>query len=496
MFPTGQVTDEQLRAVVAVFCAVSDEPTPRDACRSLSERLTAILGRPTPVFSREVSPWKLLDSGGASGDLLQAASSAARELEHFPAALSLPYRVLMGQGGERWTPLHLDEGLPSQTLVLLPGDWTTGAAASWLPRLAETASIALRLSATRRAARAQAGIAASAYGFARRLSQLSGEQALHQFIVEGTARAANARLAGLSLYQPKEAAITVAATYGYPSERVGHVRITPGSGIIGGVFSSKKPLLVRDTARVPGLTPRSHRYQTASFMALPVIAGGEVLGVVTLADHTDGRPFTREDLAAVRLLTVVSGIGLVREQLAKQTDELAHAAAVDPLTGMFNRRYLETRLEAEIERSRRTSRPVSLLMLDVDMFKPVNDNLGHQAGDTVLRKVASILRNSVRASDVCVRYGGDEFAVIIPGNGDSEVDTDNALHTAERIRSRVEAFEWERLGLPRSLVVTVSIGVAVVEPGESPDALIGRADHHLYAAKGAGRNIVVPSSGA
>jgi diguanylate cyclase (GGDEF)-like protein len=379
--------------------------------------------------------------------------------------------------------------------VLLPGDWSTGAAAPWLPRLAETASIALRLSAARRAARTQAGIAASAYGFARRLSQLSGEQALHQFIVEGTARAANARLAGLSLYQPKEAAITVAATYGYPSERVGHVRITPGSGIIGGVFSSKKPLLVRDTTRVPGLTPRSHRYQTASFMALPVIAGGEVLGVVTLADHADGRPFTREDLAAVRLLTVVSGIGLVREQLVKQTDELAHAAAVDPLTGMFNRRYLETRLEAEIERSRRTGRPVSLLMLDIDMFKPVNDTLGHQAGDTVLRKVASILRHSVRASDVCVRYGGDEFAVIIPGNGDSEVDTDNALHTAERIRSRVEAFEWERLGLPRSLVVTVSIGVASVEPGEHPDALIGRADHHLYAGKAAGRNIVVPTSG-
>ena len=139
---------------------------------------------------------------------------------------------------------------------------------------------------------------------------------------------------------------------------------------------------------MPGLTPRSQRYQTASFMALPVIAGSEVLGVVTLADHAEGRPFTREDLAAVRLLTVVSGIGLVREQLARQTDELAHAAAVDPLTGMFNRRYLETRLDAEIERSRRTSRPVSLLMLDIDMFKAVNDKLGHQGGDAVLRKVA------------------------------------------------------------------------------------------------------------
>ena len=247
-----------------------------------------------------------------------------RELEFFTPAASTCFRVLQGPDGARWTPVPLDEGLPSQTLVLLPGDWSTGAASSWLPRLAETASMALRLTAARQAARTHAGIAASAYGFARRMSQLSGERELHQFIVDATARAANARLAGLSVYQPKEAAITVAATYGYPSESVGHVRIAPGSGIIGGVFSSKKPLLVRDTTRVPGLTPRSQRYQTASFMALPVVSGSEALGVVTLADHADGRPFTREDLAAVRILAVVSGIGLV-PGTAGQTDRRARA---------------------------------------------------------------------------------------------------------------------------------------------------------------------------
>ena len=211
-----------------------------------------------------------------------------------------------------------------------------------------------------------------------------------------TARAANARLAGLSVYQPKEGGHHRRRDLRIPERERRSRTHRAGLGIIGGVFSSKRPLLVRDTARVPGLTPRSQRYQTASFMALPVIAGSEVLGVVTLADHAEGRPFTREDLAAVRLLTVVSGIGLVREQLARQTDELAHAAAVDPLTGMFNRRYLTTRLDAEIERSRRTSRPVSLLMLDIDMFKAVNDKLGHQGGDAVLRKVATIVRN-VRA---------------------------------------------------------------------------------------------------
>ncbi len=83
MFPTGHVTDEQLQAIWSVCSDVSHEPTPRDACRRLSERLTAILGTPTPVFSREVSPWKLLDGPGVSDDLVQAASLAARELEYF-----------------------------------------------------------------------------------------------------------------------------------------------------------------------------------------------------------------------------------------------------------------------------------------------------------------------------------------------------------------------------------------------------------------------------
>jgi diguanylate cyclase (GGDEF)-like protein len=310
---------------------------------------------------------------------------------------------------------------------------------------------------------------------------------LHQCIIEAAAKNSNARLGALSVYQPEEGAITVAATYGYPSETVGHVRIIPGSGIIGGVFSSKKPLLVRDATRVPGLTPRSQRYQTASFMALPIVAGAEALGVVTLADRVDGRPFGRDDLAAARVITAVSSLALVREQLTRLSDELAHAAAIDPLTAMFNRRYLETRLDAELERSRRTGLPVSLLMLDIDTFKAINDQMGHQTGDAVLRKVAEIVRRSVRASDVCSRYGGDEFAVIVPENATS------APLTAERIRHRVEAFRWDSIGLPHTFRVTVSIGVSIAAVGETSEVLIRRADQNMYRAKAQGRNSVFPT---
>ena len=347
--------------------------------------------------------------------------------------------------------------------------------------------MALRLASSRQTARRGEALAAVAYSFARKLGQITGERLLHQFIVDAAAKSANAQLAGLSVYQAKEGAITVAATYGYPTEAVGHVRIVPGSGIIGGVFSSRKPLLVRDTTRVPGLTPRSQRYKTASFMAIPIVSGGDTLGVVTLADRTDGRPFTRNDLAAARVITALSSLALVREQLTRLSDELAHTAAVDPLTAMFNRRYLHTRLESELERSRRSGLPVAVLMMDVDTFKGINDQLGHQTGDAVLRKVAEIVRRSVRASDVCTRYGGDEFAVIVPENAVS------ASQTAERIRHRIEAFRWDLLGIPQTLHVTVSLGVAIGEVGETSDALIGRADQHLYQAKARGRNCVFPS---
>lgn len=346
--------------------------------------------------------------------------------------------------------------------------------------------MALRLVSMRQTARRFQKLADRAEALTRRLGPITGERLLHQTIIENAAQATNARLASLSLFQPKTGAIVVRATYGYPSEAVDRVRIAPGSGIVGGVFSSRKPLLVRDTTRVPGLSPRSRRYQTASFMAVPIVSGEESVGVLTLADRTDGRPFTRSDLAACRMVAAVSALALMRQQASRLAEDLAHAAAIDPLTGLFNRRYLQTRLDTELERGRRTGQPVALLMIDVDTFKPVNDLMGHQAGDIVLRQIADLIRGSVRASDVSTRYGGDEFAVIVAENAPS------AAQTAERIRQRVEGYRWESLGVRQPFHTTVSIGIAIGAPGESSESLIGRADQQMYRAKGLGRNRVYP----
>jgi diguanylate cyclase (GGDEF)-like protein len=483
VFSTAGVTSEQLHAMWQACSAISSEPDARRACSQLTERLSEILAAPAVIYRREVSPWKLVSSAAPPGGSTPAppkGGSLAAEL------LAAVCPSIAGPDDARWTPVPLDEGLPYQSILLLPGDWQTGTAAEWLPRLATTASMALRLVAAREAARrgeAQAGLA---YGFARKLARITGPHLLHQYIVAAAARTANARLVSLSVYQAKEGAITVAATHGYPSEAVDAVRIVPGSGIVGGVFTSKKPLLVRDTTRVPGLAPRSTRYQTTSFMALPIVSGRQAIGVLTLADRADGAPFTRDDLTAMRLIAALSSLALVREQLTALSEELSEAAAVDQVTGLFNRRYLHSRLEAELERSRRIGMPVAVVMLDVDGFKAVNDQFGHQAGDVVLRKVADIIRRSVRASDVCTRYGGDEFAIIVPENAVT------AAQTAGRIRQRVEKFRWDTLGLAEPLRVTLSAGVGIGEVGEATDSLIGRADQHLYQAKALGRNRVFP----
>ncbi len=162
------------------------------------------------------------------------------------------------------------------------------------------------------------------------------------------------------------------------------------------------------------------------------------------------------------------------------TSAYEKSSLTDPLTGLPNRRSAQQALQQESARARRHRTSLSIVMLDVDKFKSVNDRFGHGVGDQVLRQVAAALRSSVRADDVPARWGGEEFLVIL-----ANTDLDGARTCAERIRARVEG---ERFGVAGQ--VTVSAGVAQFEPGESLDALLARADGRLYEAKAAGRNRV------
>lgn len=165
-------------------------------------------------------------------------------------------------------------------------------------------------------------------------------------------------------------------------------------------------------------------------------------------------------------------------------DEIYRMTTVDGLTQVFNRRYFEDAIEREISRSRRYLRPLSLVLLDIDFFKKINDTCGHLAGDAVLKEVARVVRSRTRREDVVARYGGEEFALLLP-----EIDHKGAAQLAEKVRKLVEKHEFIFDG--ERIPVTISAGVATVQKkGEDPTELVRRADEKLYEAKSAGRNRV------
>jgi len=165
---------------------------------------------------------------------------------------------------------------------------------------------------------------------------------------------------------------------------------------------------------------------------------------------------------------------------AVDIDSLERLASVDPLTGLANRRGGEKDIAAEISRARRQGTPLSCVLLDLDHFKTVNDTFGHQAGDFVLREISALLRQTVRAYDILVRWGGEEFLVVLPG-----VEQEQAFKLGERIRLAVE-----NMPLPGIGGVTASAGVAPLGSDLSFEGMFAAADRRLYAAKAAGRNTV------
>ena len=225
---------------------------------------------------------------------------------------------------------------------------------------------------------------------------------------------------------------------------------------------------------------------------MPLVARESALGVITLADPSGGQPFDGADLAAVQGLAATAALALAYERAVQARDRLEQAVAVDPLTGLLNRGGIDARLGEELERARRHREPVALVAIDVDRFKSLNDALGHPAGDAILKGLAAVFSRSVRAGDLCARFGGDEFAIVMPRTAAAD-----ACRSADRIRRRVQDY-WPDSVSPRpaGLRITASFGVAVSGRETTPAGLVERADQALYAAKANGRNRVHLGAGA
>jgi diguanylate cyclase (GGDEF)-like protein len=325
--------------------------------------------------------------------------------------------------------------------------------------------------------RGTAQFARRLYAFARRLSRAQDAQRTHRIILAAMARQVRARTASIAVYSEPERLLTITETRGYPRVLVEHVRIRPGAGVIGRAFATGRAAI--GNAATHG-HPRRARYASDSYLVVPLAADKGPVAVVTLTDRIDGA-FSEQDLEAARMLAATACLALARERVTESLDELTRVATVDAVTGLFNRRYFETRLQAEVQRARRQSQDLALLMVDIDDFKRINDTFGHLEGDRALKEVADLLRGGVRIFDLCARYGGEEFAIVMPGAG-----RQMAIQVAERIRRGI--YDRSRLD---PLPVTVSIGVGLLKPDHAPDDLIGAADRALIAAKRAGKNTVV-----
>ena len=214
------------------------------------------------------------------------------------------------------------------------------------------------------------------------------------------------------------------------------------------------------------------------------------------ADDYITKPFVFEEVDArimsmLRRREVLVKLESSVRDLSSTNEQLEQLLMVDEKTGLHNFREFQRRLRQEWQRADRYAVPLSLVFLDLDHFKQVNDTLGHQAGDTVLREFATLVAGGARANDFAARYGGEEFAVILP-----HTDGAMAMRVAERIRSAVSEFEF--LADEKSTHVTVSAGIATfpsLPEIKSVDALVLAADRALYRAKDLGRNRVVEATG-
>ncbi len=273
------------------------------------------------------------------------------------------------------------------------------------------------------------------------------------------------------------------AAVGPGSERLASLRVRPGEGIAGWVAKHNQPLLVADVSldeRFAARFDEASRFHTRSILAVPLASQGRMLGVIELVNGQEDAPFTSEDL---RILLTVGEFAAIAIENAQNFQKVQELTVLDDHTGLFNSRHLRRTLEQEVLRATRFGHPVSLVFFDLDHFKAVNDRHGHQVGSNLLREVGQLLKKTLRSTDVPVRYGGDEFVVLLP-----ETSKDQAVECGRRLRDELvnaRLLAHEPFG---PVKIGASFGVAAFpDDAKTPDDLLTRADQAMYRVKADGR---------
>jgi diguanylate cyclase (GGDEF)-like protein len=220
-----------------------------------------------------------------------------------------------------------------------------------------------------------------------------------------------------------------------------------------------------------------------AYLCIPLSAQNETFGLLHLSEFS-GAPGRLTEEKHQLAVTLAEHVSLAVANLKLR--ETLHSQSVrDPLTGLFNRRYMEESLDREVYRAKRSDRPLGIIMLDLDHFKEFNDTFGHEAGDVLLRELGSFLQRHIRRQDIACRYGGEEFTLILP-----EASLEVTRERAEQLLKRIEQLQVDYQGQVLG-TLSVSAGVAALpDQGSNSEAVLRAADGALYQAKAQGRNRV------
>ncbi len=244
--------------------------------------------------------------------------------------------------------------------------------------------------------------------------------------------------------------------------------------LIGDIDTHKKPV-IRKSQRM-----FAKNYETANCAIVPLICQNKVVGVLNLADKIASAGFNCEDIALIKLFGELIGASIGN---IKMFERIQRQATMDGLTGLTNHKTFYEILEKELWRCRRYGGQIALILIDIDDLKSTNDTHGHRAGDKVIRDIAGKIKGCIRQIDTAARYGGDEFAVILPNTSLAD-----AIVVAERMVEAVSSTPvvWKK----KQLVLSISVGLGQYDADTTPEDITNRSDQALYSAKQVGGNTV------
>jgi diguanylate cyclase (GGDEF)-like protein len=276
--------------------------------------------------------------------------------------------------------------------------------------------------------------------------------------------------------------LTFEMALGEKGKDVATFRVKMGEGIAGWVAQTGKPTIVNDTSKDPRFARRfdsETKFHTRSILCAPLISRGRTIGVVQVINRLGGK-FSQADLELLLTLVEPCAIAIENAILFQRTEQLT---LTDDLTKLFNSRYLNVYISREIKRCKRHGIPLSIIFLDLDGFKGINDQYGHLAGSATLSEMGRILAEAVRESDILARYGGDEFVVVLP-----ETPPSGALVIAERIRRAIAGHAFLK-GEGLEARLSASFGIASYpDHALTPEGLIQKADQAMYRVKERNKN--------